>query len=265
LSLAFLDAKREQTDKLSREGLASQEALLAATLEVELARTTLENIEAQATNTRATVEAELQGIGLEVGILERELRELDEKLAYRSAASATAGTLTFTLTEPGTRVHAGDVLARVSDLSAFRVKATVSDVHVSRFEAGMPARIHVDGAVLGGRVATVLPAVENGAVSFLVDLDDPAHAGLRASRRVDVEVVLDRREKTLIVRRGPGIPGPGEQKLFVMNGDRAERRPVTVGLVNLDWCEIVSGAAAGDELILSDTRSWESFDVLAIR
>jgi len=265
LSLAFLDAKREQAETLSRDGLASKEALLAAALEVDLARATLENIEAQAANTRATVDAELQGIGLEVGILERELRELDEKLAYRSAASASAGTLTFTLTDPGTRVHAGDVLARVSDLTAFRVRATVSDVHVSRFEAGMPARVHVDGAVLGGRVTTVLPAVENGAVSFVVDLDEPAHAGLRASRRVDVEVVVDRREKTLIVRRGPGIPGTGAQKLFVVNGDRAERRPVTIGLMNIDWCEIVSGVGPGDELILSDTRPFDSFDVLAIR
>lgn len=265
LSLAFLEAKREQTEKLHRDGLASREALMAAKLEADLARATLDNLEAQAANTKAAVRAELDGIGLEVGILEREVAELDRRLAYTNASSAVGGTLTFTLTEPGTRVRAGDVLARVSDLTAFRVKATVSDIHASRVEAGMPARVHVDGATIDARVSTVLPAVENGSVSFLVDPEDPSHAGLRASRRVDVEVVVDRREKTLVVRRGPGIPGTGAQRLFVVRGDRAERRPVTVGLMNLDWCEIVSGASPGDELILSDTRSWDSFDVLALR
>ena len=50
-----------------------------------------------------------------------------------------------------------------------------------------------------------------------------------------------------------------------MKGDRAERRDVTVGLMNLDWCEIVSGVSPGDELILSDTRVWDSIDVLALR
>lgn len=265
LSLAFLDAKREQAEKLGKDGLASREALMAAKLEVDLAQATLDNLEAKAANTKATVQAELDGIGLSVGILEREIAELDRKLSYSKASSAVGGTLTFTLTEPGTRVHPGDVLARVSDLTAFRVKATVSDTHASRIEPGMPAKVHVDGVTIGGRVSTVLPAVENGSVSFLVDPEDPGHPGLRASRRVDVEVVVDRREKTLIVPRGPGITGTGAQRLFVVRGNRAERRPVTVGLMNLDWCEIVSGARPGDELILSDTRLWDSFDVLALR
>ena len=265
LSLAFLGAKRDQTEVLGKDGLASREALMAARLEVDLAQETLDSIEAQAKNARAAAAAELDGIALELGILKRELAELDRKLAFAKATSASGGTITFTLTEPGTRVHAGDVLARISDLSSFRVRATVSDMHASRIEAGMPAKVRVDGQTIGGRVTTVLPAVENGSVSFLVDPDDPSHPGLRASRRVDVEVVVDRREKTLVVRRGPGITGTGAQRLFVVKGDRAERRDVTVGLMNLDWCELVSGVSAGDELILSDTRLWNSFDALALR
>jgi HlyD family secretion protein len=265
LSLAFLNAKREQTERLSVDGLASREALMAARLEVDLAQATLDNVLAQAANQKKTVEAELQGVGLEIGILKREVAELDAKLAHAKAASDVGGTLTFTLTEPGARVHTGDVLARVSDLSSFRVKATVSDTHAASVEVGMPAKVRVDGQVIGGRVSTVLPAVENGTVSFLVDPDDPSNASLRASRRVDVEVVVDRREKTLVVRRGPGITGTGAQRLFVIKGDRAERRDVTVGLMNLDWCELVSGVSPGDELILSDTRVWDSFDVLALR
>jgi len=265
LSLDFLVAKREQTEKLHRDGLASREALLAARLEVDLAQATLDKIEAQAGNARAAIDAELDGIGLEIGILERELSDADRKRTQAQAASDVAGTLTWTLTEPGTRVQAGDVLARVSDLSAFRVRATVSDSQASRVEAGLPAKVRVDGRTIEGRVATVLPAVENGTVSFLVDLDDPSDAGLRSSRRVDVEVVVDRREQTLVVRRGPGITGTGAQRLFVVKGDRAERRNVTVGLMNLDWCELVSGVVPGDELILSDTRLWDSVDVLALR
>ncbi len=265
LSLAFLNAKREQTERLSVDGLASREALMAARLEVDLAQATLDNVFAQAANQKKAVAAELEGVGLEIGILKREVGELDAKLAHAKAASDVGGTLTFTLTEPGARVHTGDVLARVSDLSAFRVKATVSDTHAASVEVGMPAKVRVDGQVIGGRVSTVLPAVENGTVSFLVDPDDPGNASLRASRRVDVEVVVDRHEKTLVVRRGPGITGTGAQRLFVIKGDRAERRDVTVGLMNLDWCEIVSGASPGDELILSDTRVWDSIDVLALR
>ena len=110
------------------------------------------------------------------------------------------------------------MLARVSDPTAF-ARATVSDTHAASVTVGMPAKVRVDGQTIGGRVSTVLPAVENGTVSFLVDPDEPGNPGLRLSRRVDVEVVVDRREQTMVVRRGPGITGTGEQRLFVVKGD----------------------------------------------
>ena len=47
----------------------------------------------------------------------------------------------------------GDVLARIADLTAFRVEATVSDVHAGRSHVGMPARVAAGERMLHGPVS----------------------------------------------------------------------------------------------------------------
>lgn len=265
LSLQFLRVKRDQAEQLHREGLASQESLLAARLEVDYADAALRRLTRSLEIARASVQAELEGMQLQLQVIAQERQLTAERLRRAAASSDVAGTLTWTLTDPGTRVHEGEVIARVSDLSRFRVRATLSDLHTTRIESGLPAKVRVDGEQLTGRVATVLPAVENGAVTLLIELDQPNHSTLRANRRVDVELVTERKSDVLIARRGPAVSGTGATELFAVSGDAALRRKVQVGLVNLDWFEVISGAEDGEQLIVSDMRTWDGHNTLALR
>jgi HlyD family secretion protein len=99
----------------------------------------------------------------------------------------------------------------------------------------------------------------------LIELDQPNHSTLRANRRVDVELVTERKSDVLIARRGPAVSGSGATELFAVSGDAALRRKVQVGLVNLDWFEVISGAEAGEQLIVSDMRTWDGHNTLALR
>ena len=57
----------------------------------------------------------------------------------------------------------------------------------------------------------------------------------------------------------------GRTTVFVVEGQTARRRPVVVGLSNMQWCELTEGVSEGDELIVSDTRLWEQIDSLVLR
>ena len=69
-----------------------------------------------------------------------------------TAASDRRGVLTWVVPSEGMAVHRGDELARIADLSAFRVEATVSDVHASRLVAGLPVTVRSGDSRLGGRL-----------------------------------------------------------------------------------------------------------------
>ena len=165
------------------------------------------------------------------------------------------GVLTWVLSQEGALVRRGDVIARIADLTSFRVDGTVSDIHAGRLRTGMAAVVRANDVDLQGTVTEVLPTVENGVLRFTVALSEPSHAALRPNLRTDVLVVTERKARALRIKRGPFADNAAVQA-FVVRGDRAIRVPIQVGLTGVDDVEIVSGVSEGDEVIISDMKDY---------
>lgn len=147
----------------------------------------------------------------------------------------------------------GAVLARLADLSSFRVEATVSDVHASRLAAGLPVKIKLnETATLDGEVARINPTVTNGVITLVVNLADKANVQLRSNLRVDVFIVTDHKERVLRIKKGPFANGDGTREVFVIRGESAFKTPVRFGIASADHYEAVQGLLEGDEVIISD-------------
>lgn len=250
---------------LSREGLLSQEALRESELKVAQADVDLGRLKQSRVNAGATNRAQLEGLSLQMQSLRAEDAQQRRLLELTTTKSDRNGVLTFVQDEEGTLVRKGDVLARVADLTAFRVEATTSDVNASRISVGQPVSVRLDDLVTTGRVSVVEPQMQNGALRFQVALDTPDAAWLRSNLRVDVQVITDRKARVLRVARGPFSQGGGAQQVFVLRHNRAYRTPVRLGVSNFDWFEVVDGLAAGDHIIASDMRDYESAPELRVK
>jgi HlyD family secretion protein len=268
--LADLDARAEsrrldaqmllhrmaQREKLRGDGLISDEALEEARIEAEKARIEVRQLENARGNAERSAAASLEGVSLDVRILEKEAEEARRQLELATARADMDGIVTWVVTEEGATVHVGQAVARVARLDAFRIEATISDVHASRLGRGMPARIEVAGHRLEGSVSAVLPAIEGGAAKFLVDLRNPSDQVLRQNLRVDVHVVADRRDDVLSVPRGPFVTGGAIQPVFVVDDGRLIRRSARFGLAGYERLEILDGLAEGDTIVLSDMQDY---------
>jgi HlyD family secretion protein len=254
----------DQKAKLRAEGLiAEQDALAAAA-------------------TKRKTDIELRQLG---EALSRANRSRDAQLAASRAGMATAirdraeslrqlelamlradrnGVLTSIVNEVGATVRRGDILARIADLSAYRVEATISDVHAARLSAGMRARAILEGVIIGGTIESVDPRIVSGVVKFYVRLDQPAHPRLRNNLRVDVAVVTGNRNGTLVIRRG-ALGRTNSTQAFVVRDDDAVRVPVRFGLAGTDTIEILSGLEAGDEVVISDISEFEDVAVVKLK
>ena len=265
LELQALRAALASNVALAKEGLVSQEALRESELKAAQADVDLARLKQSRTNAEATNRAQLAGLTLEMRSLHAEDAQQRRLLELTTTQSDRHGVLTYVQDEEGTLVRKGDVVARIADLSAFRVEATTSDVNASRMRTGQPVTVRLDNLVTTGRVTIVEPQMQNGALRFQVALDEPDAAWLRSNLRVDVQVVTDRKARVLRVARGPYAQGGGAQQVFVLRGDRAYRTPVRLGVSNFDYFEVVDGLSAGDEIIASDMRDYESAPEIRIR
>lgn len=252
LTLSTYGARLERNRKLFSEGLVSEEVLRQSELDEARTRVELAQLREEMRLAQRSAEVERSSLEAEAGTARREAAQAERELELAAARTDRDGVVTFVLSEEGAAVRKGDVLARVADLTAFRVDALVPDLHASRVVPGQEALVRIDAARLAGRVVRVQPEVRNGQVTVTVALDEKAHPLLRPSLRVDVELVVDRKERAVRLPRGTFAAADGGVEVWVLKGDEAVKTTVKLGVSNAERYEALSGLAGGDVVVLSD-------------
>ncbi len=264
LELQAAQARLEDETQLFKEGLLSRESLRRTELSVKQTQIEQTQLKDERKNAERATNVQLEGLALEHGSLDKEAAQARRLLDLSTTKSDRDGVLTWVLSQEGALVRRGDVIARIADLTSFRVDASVSDVHAGRLHQGMPAIIRINDRDLQGTVADVFPTVENGVLRFTVTLAAPSDRDLRPSLRTDVFVVTERKPRALTVKRGPFADNAPRQA-FVVRGDRAVRVPVEIGLGGVDTVELLSGVAEGDEVVISDMKDYLHLSEVRIR
>lgn len=252
----YLQARHEQQRQLFAIGGSSKEQLRQTELEEEIAALELQQLEGGISNTQSSLENRLLGVATEIRILQKERAEARHQLELATTKAEREGVLTFALSEEGAAVRKGEVVARIADLSSYRVQAVVSDVHAARLAVNLPARVKVNEDYLPGTVAGIHPKIENGAVTLNVTLDDKSNPALRSNLRVDVFVVTASRENALRLKKGAQISGSGDQEVFVLRKNRAVKTRARFGLAGFEHVEVLEGLFEGEEIIISDMRDF---------
>ncbi len=256
LDLQFLESTYAKNRKMYERGLIPEDEVRRAKLAVDRASIELLQLENAIHNTRQTFQARLDGWAPETKPLQNEMAEARRPITLATIRADRDGVLTWTVSQEGITLHKGEVIARIADLSSFRVEATVSDVHATRLSAGLPVRIKVNDDYLSGIITNILPTIQDGVLTLQVGLEERSSKLLRSNLRVDVFLITDRRARALRVKKGPSLNGEGQQDVFVIRGDIAVRTPVRIGLSSFDHCEVLDGLLEGDEVILSDMSEY---------
>lgn len=265
LDAEILRLKAEQSSRLRAEGLATaQDALLDQTA-LKKSAIALAQLEQKIARAIRSGEAQIASAALDTSILRKERGEWQRQLDLAMMRASRSGVITAIVDEVGTTVGRGDVLARIADLSSFRIVATVSDLYVPRLAAGMPVRIRVDEQTsVNGTLSSIDPRIENGVARLHIALESVAHAKLRNNLRVDAFIVTSRKSGVPQVSRGALARGTAEE-VFVVRDGRLVRVPVRWGATGETNVEIQTGLEAGDEVVISDMSDYEGLKEMRLR
>ena len=88
---------------------------------------------------------------------------------------------------------------------------------------------------------------------------------LRSNLRVDVQIITERKDRVLRIKKGPALTGGGLNEAFVIRGASAIRTPIHLGIASFDAFEVVSGLMEGDEVIVSDVSPYMHLKEFSIR
>ena len=264
LQAQFIGTQYDRVKHLFDIGAETEENLQRADLNVKIALQEVQQWEKQIENQKAFLEAELKGLNLQISIQKNKIGEVQRELDLSDVRSSRDGVITGISDNIGSSVNRGDILVRIADLASYRVDGSISDIHADKMLIGGPVRIRIGEKYLSGRIVSIRPAVQDGVITFLVELENKAERMLRPNIRCDVYVVTSSRNNVVRVKNGPFYTGHVDQEVFVVKGDVAERRMAKIGVSNFDYVEIESEISPGDEVIISSMEKYRHMSEVKI-
>ncbi|QRR01246.1 efflux RND transporter periplasmic adaptor subunit [Dyadobacter sandarakinus] len=265
LNINKLQADFEDAKRLQKVGGGTAEDVTRAENQLKIAQLEKKQLENDLSYNRESMSASLKETELGARIEGKNLEEMQHKLKMADIVADRTGVLTWVNENIGSSVNEGEILAKVADLGSFRVEGSCSDVYADQVKAGLAVITRLNDNDLRGVITQVKPAVKDGIIQFVIQLDNAKSELLRPNMKVEVYVVTSKSTRTVRVANGPAFTGKRKQYVFVVENGRAVRREVETGLSNFDFVEIKSGLRPGDKVILTDMNSYEHLEQLTIQ
>jgi HlyD family secretion protein len=208
----------------------------------------------------ADAEAKIAAAQARVDQLAAELGARRAEEATLVVTAGAPGIVQSVAVDPGQRVTSGTELARIADDRDLKAVLQVAESDMRGVVPGLGARIVAsDGTSIAARVERIAPDAANGTVAVDVALDT-IPAGARADQSVDGTIVIDRMPNVLSVARPVTASADGLLTLYRLDrdGTHAYRTEVRLGSGSDDRARVLSGLAAGDRIIVSDTAAYNA-------
>ena len=192
--------------------------------------------------------------------------ELETLLGYTSIAAPFGGVVTRKLADVGDLGAPGRALLEMEDPAFLRLEADVPESLIGHLEPGrkLSVRVSPDSGELEGIVSEMAPAADPASRTFLVKVDLPATAKLRAGLFGRVAIPLGERA-TLRVPRNAVVQRGQMELVFVEADSRAQMRIVKTGKRIGEEVEIVSGVEPGERIVVEKASQLRDGQMLEVR
>lgn len=181
--------------------------------------------------------------------------------------AGTSGVLQEVSVQVGQQVTPGFNIARVADPASLKAELRIPETQIKDVKLGQPVAVDTRNGIIQGEVQRIDPAAREGTFTVDVMLTGPLPSSARPDLSVDGTIELERLADVLHVGR-PAF-GQGQQTVGLFrltpDGQEAVRVQVTLGRSSVSTIEIVNGLKEGDQIILSDTSSMDSYDRIRVR
>jgi HlyD family secretion protein len=265
IDLESRQARVARLEQLEGEGIVSKAELLEAHLDVKRTQVEIVQLDDGLLSLRKRQRAQLERLERESAILETQRADQARRIEMSAVKAPIDGVVTGISPRTGAVIAEGAPLATVAAQDAFSVEAALSDFYAPQLKPGQRVRVRASTSQFDGHVSRILPTEDASRLMLFIELDDPTAPRLYANLRVEADIVVAEKTDALHVRRGPAIEGGGGGQVYVVDGDRAVRKPVRFGLNGSQQVEIVGGLAVGDRVIVSDMQSWKGLSQIRIR
>jgi RND family efflux transporter MFP subunit len=158
----------------------------------------------------------------------------------------------------------------VVEISSLRLVANVVEKDRRLVTVGDPAVVEVDaypGEKFTGRIGRVAPVLDPATRTAAIEIEVP-NGDVRLKPGMYARIVLSVEERTnaTLVPKVAVVDYEGQRGVFTTNADnKAEFKPVSIGIEDTARAEIVSGLKPGDRIVVNGAAALRAGDTLVVQ
>ena len=181
---------------------------------------------------------------------EAEITAARVALGYATLTAPFAGLVTERKVDPGSLATPGTPLLTLEREGSQRLETSVDESRSGLVRPGENVAVEIDGLnrTVSGRVTEVVSSVDATTRSFTVKIDLPALPGVRSGMFGRADFAAGPRH-ALLVPQSAIIERGQIRSVYVVEGETARLRFVTLGEKRKGQREVFSGLAAGERII----------------
>ncbi|HKX32781.1 MAG TPA: efflux RND transporter periplasmic adaptor subunit [Blastocatellia bacterium] len=168
-------------------------------------------------------------------------------------ASPISGTVVDRHVSIGETVTPEKELMSVINVANVVIEAQMPEAQANRIRSGQRLVARIPGQpdrTFEGKISSISSVVdpEKRTVAVRAPIANQ-NALLKHEMAVEIRIVSSANKNALLVPASALVDDEGIKVVYVKEGDRYERRPVSVGTINFKTAEILSGVEAGEEVV----------------
>jgi multidrug efflux pump subunit AcrA (membrane-fusion protein) len=172
-------------------------------------------------------------------------------LAKTQLRAPISGTIIAKLSSTGSLVGVGTPVYRVGNIDTLKVVLPVPDREIFAWKEGETVAMDLYGQKRDGKVVKIYPATNQGTgtIGVEVHVANPRHDWF-AGQVVKARKTIQGKEGIFVPVEAVISRGQGDAHVFVNVGGKAVKTAVSIGAINGNRLEILSGLKEGDQLIV---------------
>ena len=192
--------------------------------------------------------------GMDRDVAGQELAEAQWRLSRTVIGSPFSGMVTAREITVGKHVRPGDALFTVTDFDPLIAEIFLPEREVMSLNVGRSVRLTSkanEEVRFEGRIRQISPVVDTatGTVKVTVEAVNPPDS-VRPGAFVQVDIVRETRPNATLVPREAIVRELQKAHVFVVEGEKAVKREVSIGIEQNGSAQIVSGVKPGERVIV---------------
>ena len=222
-------------------------------------------VEKGASNEKLSRNSQFSAINNSISQMEKSLNILRSNKNNFLIMSPASGRLSSFNISLGQNLTSGESIGKIDLMGGYKLVAKVDEYYINKLTNGIKGTLDNNGKEYEVIITKILPEVKDGQFSVELNFIDAKIENLKIGMTFGVKLKLSADTQSMMIPKGNFYKDTNGKWIFVVKGNKAEKRNISLGRENPLYYEVTSGLKQGESVITSDYSELKKYEILDIR